>query len=52
MLTLQALLLPYLVALKAINPFHPKKAIRVQVLKPKILGKWSKPLNFAISLRS
>jgi hypothetical protein len=45
---LEALLLPYLVALKAINPFHPKKAIRMQALKQKILGKRSKPLNFAI----
>jgi hypothetical protein len=45
---LEALLLPYLVALKAINPFHPKKVIRMQALKPKILGKRSKPLNFAI----
>jgi hypothetical protein len=35
MLTLQALLLPYLVALKAINPSHPKKAIRMHVAKAK-----------------
>jgi hypothetical protein len=40
MLTLEALLLPYLVALKAINPFHSKKAIGMHAQKSKILGKW------------
>ena len=42
----EALLLPYLVALKAINPF--KKAIRMHSLKPEILDKGSKLLNLAI----
>jgi DNA-binding protein len=47
----EALLLPYLVALKAINPSHPKKAIRMHAPKLKVGHRSKYPQNTLLFFR-